>query len=203
MIKEVKIKSNVQGLELYSDEYPFRLALRTQRFENEASYNQFIKNCERILRLSLEYKLWKDYILDVLQINSCMITNEKMDEIGIEVHHHIPSLYTLVKTLINKKIENSEEFATFDIALEGIELHFANKIGYAVLISDMHKKFHNGFLNIPIEFIKGNYQAFISEHSRYIDGDDLDLINRRIATKLENCPEFDWGRNNYPIESVG
>ena len=30
-----EVKSNVEGLELYSDQYPFRLPLRIRNFENE------------------------------------------------------------------------------------------------------------------------------------------------------------------------
>ena len=60
--KDVEVKSNVEGLELYSDNYPFRLSLRVRNFENEAEYKKFIKNCEMNIRRSIEYKLWRNYI---------------------------------------------------------------------------------------------------------------------------------------------
>ena len=64
---EEEIKSNIERLELYSDNYPFNLSLRIQTFEGEADYNKFIKNCEKLIRGCLEYKLWRNYITDVLQ----------------------------------------------------------------------------------------------------------------------------------------
>lgn len=194
-LNEVQIKSNVKDLELYSDTFPFRLSLRVRNFENEVDYKKFVKNCEMLVRRCNEYKLWRNYIIDVLQINTCMITNESIDQVTIEVHHHIPSLYTLVSALVNKKIETEEEFCSFDIAHEAIELHFKNKIGYVTLLRSMHEKFHNGFLTIPISFVKGDYNYFISEFGKYLDDIDMDKIQSRLAM---NDTNVSWARDEYP-----
>lgn len=193
------IQSNVEGLELYSDNYPFRLSLRIKNFENESEYKRFIKNCEKIIRNSIEYRLWRDYIKDVLGIQECVITKETNEEVTIEVHHHIPTLFTLLKALINKKIEENKEFSTFDICLDAIELHFKNKIGYVTLLTSMHEKLHNGYLSIPISFVKGDYQYFIANYSKYLDAEDLDVINANLATTESNCS---WSRDNYPEAQV-
>jgi hypothetical protein len=194
-----EIKSNISNLELYSDTHPFRLALRIKNFENEASYKKFIKNCELLVRRCNEYRLWKHYIVDVLQINSCMITHESMDQVSIEVHHHIPSLYILVASLVNKKLEEEQEFCSFDIAHEAIELHFKNKVGYITLLKSMHEKFHNGFLTIPISFIKGNYQHYLENYSSYLDELDLDKIQSRLAINDSNCT---WSKDEYPVSQA-
>lgn len=194
------IKSNIENLELYSDTHPFRLSLRIKNFENETSYKKFVKNCEMLVRRCNEYKLWKDYIVDILQINSCMITHETITEVSIEVHHHIPSLFTLVSALVNKRIEENQEFCSFDIAQEAIELHFKNKIGYTTLLKSMHEKFHNGYLDIPINLVKGDYNYFIREFSQYLDETDLDTINARLAINESNC---DWGKDEYPVANSG
>jgi len=198
--KTPDVKSNVEGLELYSDQYPFRLSLRIENFENESEYNKFVRCCEKIVRGSLEYKEWRNYIIDVLGINSCMITEERMEECTVEVHHHLPSLFVLIKSLINKKIDSSEPFSTFDISLEAIRLHFLNKVGYVTLIKSMHEKFHNGHLSIPRELIKGNYNGFIAEYSRFIEEDDLETINQRLSITESNCG---WSRLSYPAEAEG
>ncbi len=49
-----QIKSNVETLELYSDTYPFSLQLRMGNFDSEASYKKFIRNCEMLIRRSIE-----------------------------------------------------------------------------------------------------------------------------------------------------
>jgi len=193
--EEVEVKSNVETLELYSDNYPFSLSLRINNFENEADYKKFIRNCEAGVRRCLEYRHWKRYIIDVLQINECMITHEKISDLTIEVHHHIPSMYVLVSALVNRQIENNEEFCTFDICQEAIGLHFQNKIGYVTLIKSMHEKFHNGKLGIPINFVKGDYRYFIQNFRKYMDEADLETIDDRLATNESNCS---WSRDEYP-----
>ncbi len=200
--ENINIDSEVDGLELYSDQYPFRLPLRISNFENEAEYTKFIRNCERHIRSSIEYKQWRNYIIDVLGVQTCMVTNERMDQCTIEVHHHVPSLFVLVKSILNKKIDNEEEFSTFDISLEAIKYHFQNKVGYVTLISSIHEKFHNGFLGIPATTIKGNYRSFMDEYSRHIDDEDLDVIHQRLSINESNCG---WARDDYPgqQEAVG
>jgi len=195
MAEDIKIKSsNVEGLELYSDQYPFRLSLRIENFQSETDYNKFVKNCEKLIRGCLEYKEWRNYIIDVLGVTSCMVTDEVMSECTVEVHHHIPSLFTLVKALVNERIEKNESFSTFDIALNAIELHFMNKVGYVTLIKSMHEKFHNGHLLIPTEVIKGDYRYFVNEYSRYLEEEDIDKINQRLSITEGNCG---WTRNDY------
>lgn len=191
---DIKIESNVKNIELYGDNHPFRLSLRIRNFETESECKKFLKNCERLVRMSAEYKLWRNYIVDVLQIQTCMITQEHRDEVSIEIHHHMPGLFILIAALVNKKIEDEIEFCTFDIAQEAIELHFMNKIGYLPLIKSIHEKFHNGFLQIPINLVKGDYQYFITEYSKYLEEEDLDTINQRLSITNSNCS---WSRDNY------
>jgi hypothetical protein len=199
-MSDITVQSNVENLELYSDAYPFRLSLRMKNFDSEASYKKFIRNCENVIRKCMEYKLWKGYIIDVLQINECMITHEKMDEVTIEVHHHVPSLYTLCCALVNKKIEQNADFCTFDICQDVIELHFKNKVGYVTLLKSMHEKFHNGRLEIPIELVKGDYNHFINSYGSFIDESDMETINSRRVINMSNCS---WSKDNYLLSATG
>jgi hypothetical protein len=194
-IKPPEIKSNEEELELYSEEYPFRLPLRIKNFETEADFAKFVKNCEKLVRGSVEYRLWKNYIEDVLQIDNCAITNETRQDCTVEVHHHLPSLYTLVSAIISEKIAHDQEFSTFDICLESIKLHFMNKIGYVTLISSMHEKFHNGLLNIPMKLVHGDYRYFLEKFSKYLDESELDVINQRLSI-VDIDPK--WKKDEYP-----
>jgi hypothetical protein len=192
---DVEIKSNIENLELYSDNYPFRLSLRIRNFPNESDYKKFIKNCESIIRRSIEYKYWVSYIKDILQIDRCMITHERNSETTIEVHHHIPSLFVLITSIVNKNIEEDREFCTFDICQEAIQLHYQNKVGYVTLLSSMHEKFHNGCLDIPIEFVRGDYKYYIDNYRKFIDESDMEKIENRLVTNGTNCS---WTINEYP-----
>ncbi len=192
---ETNIKSNVENLQLYSDNYPFSLSLRVNNFENESEYKKFIRNCEMLIRRCMEYKLWRNYIIDVLQINECMITHEKNSEVTIDLHHHIPSLYILVSAHVNRNIEKGDDFCTFDLCKEIMELHFQNKIGYVTLLKSMHEKFHNARLDIPASFVKGDYKFFMTNFSKYLDEYDLESMEERMVVDESNCS---WTRNNYP-----
>lgn len=193
--KNTEIKSNVERLELYSNNYPFNLSLRIQTFQEEAEYIKFIKNCEKLLRGSLEYKLWRNYITDVLQIQTCAITEERRDQCTTDIHHHPVSLYVIIKSLINEKLEKEEPFCSFDICTKAIELHFQNHVGFINLLSSIHEKFHNGFLNIPRSLIMGNYNAYLEEYSKYLDEAELEIINERLSITDHNC---NWSVNDYP-----
>jgi len=193
-MENATVNSNVENLELYSDNYPFRLSLRQKNFEDESTYKKFLKNIEMLVRRSVEYKLWRDYIQDVLQIQECAITHEHMAEVSIETHHHIPSLFSLVKAIVNKEIEEENEFCTFDICQKVIELHYANKIGYLPLLKSIHEKFHNGYLTIPMNLVRGDYQYFLSNYLDFLEDDDIDTINHRLAINETNCS---WSRNDY------
>lgn len=192
---DITVKSEPDELELYSDQYPFRLPLRVKTFESETDYIKFIRNCEKAIRGSVEYKQWRNYIIEVLGVQTCMITNERMDQCTVEVHHHVPSLFVLVKSITNKMIDEEKEFSTFDVALEGIKHHFQNKVGYVTLIKSIHEKFHNGFLGIPNTVIKGNFQSFLEEYASSIDDEDLDVINQRLSVTESNCG---WSKDDYP-----
>jgi hypothetical protein len=101
----------------------------------------------------------------------------------------------VVAAVINRKINSQEEFCSFDIARDVIQLHFENRIGYTVLIKSMHEKFHNGCLEIPINLIHGNYNYFIQHYGGYLENDELEKINNRMQV---NQHTVNWSRNNYP-----
>lgn len=191
------IRSNVEKLELYSEHYPFNLALRISGFESEKEYSNFIKSCMKLVRTSNEYTLWKKYIVDVLQIQNCAITLESKEECGIHIHHHMPSLFLVTKAIINKKLKEETQFSSFDIALDVIELHFTNRIGFVPLIESMHDKFHNGFLKIPMEHVNGDYKYFIDNYFQYLEDEDTNILHERLAVKLADCPQ-NWQKGNYP-----
>jgi hypothetical protein len=50
------IKSNVESLELYSDNYPFSLALKVNNFQSESEYKKFIRNVEAGVRRCMFFK---------------------------------------------------------------------------------------------------------------------------------------------------
>jgi len=174
---------------------PFSLPLKISGFHSEKEFFSFVKNVERLVRTSCEYRLWVSYIMESLGQNKCTLTHEKMHECDIEVHHHPINLFTVVKSVITDYMARELKFTSFDIALSVIDLHYQNKVGYIVLISDLHKKFHNGFQKLPIDYVNGNYRHLLNNYN--IDEDERLKINEYCNTHLSDC-KVEWTREDYP-----
>lgn len=174
---------------------PFELSLRIDNFSNEKEEISFIKSVEKMVRFSPEYKLWVNYIVDTLGQNKCEFTGELKGECPVEVHHHPICLYTIVKTIIDDKIRKHVQFCTFDIARDVIELHFQNKVGYVLMLSDLHAKYHNGFMQIPIEFVSGDYKYILTNYE--MEKEEYSRILLLCGVHKDDIVQS-WSKNNYP-----
>lgn len=175
------------------------LSLRRVEFETDKDETAFLKKVETLVRQSPEYKDWVRFITYTLGNTKCCITFEEMNETNVHVHHHPISLFTICKAVMNKYMDDGKQFCSFDIAQEVISLHYKNKIGYMTLLGDIHKKYHNGFQQLPIESVHGDYKEFIEKYP--INDDDLERINELENIKLENL-KVCWSKDNYPIAQL-
>ena len=97
---------------------------------------------------------------------------------------------------------SSSPFCSFDIATSVINLHYENKLGYIPIVKSLHEKFHNGYLQIPMNLIHGNWKYMLSQFS--FDDDDMDTITSRLAINKNNCgwtDRYTWKRQAYTTES--
>jgi len=189
---DIKIESNVGSNQLVCNESPYTLSLRQKEFADDKEYNKFVRCCKRMIRTSIEYKQWTEYLKDILGFYSCSITGELNSQTTIEIHHHPIPLEMIIKGILNKQIEKDKEVCTFDISIMTIEAHYKNKIGYIPLVSSLHEKYHNGFLNIPMELISGNYSKYMAEYGSYLEDEDVELIQERMSINKGNCG---WGES--------
>ena len=173
----------------------FDLPLRIKSFNSAKDFENFVKSVERVVRYSQKYKLWVKYITDHLGHSECALSKESINECSLEIHHHPITLYTVVKTLLNHMMSRNEEFSTFDVATKAIEWHFENKIGYVVLLSDLHKKYHSGFLNLPIELVNGDFKYILQNYS--IEENEYDKICRLCSVNAEDMKQS-WQKDEYP-----
>ena len=194
--EEIKVDTNTNDdntLQLVDN--AFALPLKIAGFHSEKEFDVFIKSVERLVRFSIEYKLWVSYITDSLGYNKCVLTHEKMAECDLDVHHHPINLYTVTKCVINDYLNREQKFTTFEIATSVIELHYQNKIGYMVLLSDLHKKFHGGFQKLPIDYVNGDFHHLLNHFN--IDEDQRRIIGEYCNTNVGDC-KMDWTREDYP-----
>jgi len=200
-IEEIQpIISNVDRHELSSEETPYTLSLRITDMGNEKELKRFIRQCEGMIRKSPEYRVWTNYVRDVLGFFSCDLTKENHAQCNCDIHHHPISLFMVTKAVILSYMASSREFCSGDIVVKVLELHYENRIGFISIIRSLHEKFHNGYLQLPIQLIHGDYKLFISTYGNYLEEDDLDIIKARLEVSFENCgfgSQYYWSQNKY------
>jgi hypothetical protein len=195
---KISIQSN--NLELSSDATMFTLSLKIKEFQDEKDFLKFVKSCVRIIRVTPEYRLWTDYIKDVLGVYQCAVTEELTSQVTIELHHHPFNMFMINKLVINQYLASGKEFCCLDIVQKVLELHYENKVGYIPLVSTLHEKYHNGFLNLPMELVNGNWKFLLDNYS--LEEDDLKNIQEKISVDKNNCGwwktgGYSWKNNSY------
>lgn len=196
---KIELTSDPDIFELSSEGLESTLSLRINSFESEKELARFVKSCEFMIRKSVEYKLWILYIKETLGLVKCEITGEYSNQTGIEIHHHPVTLYHIVEAVISEKISREESFCSFDIAMDVIKLHFENKLGFIPLVETIHSKYHNGFIEIPIELISGNYQFLLDHYIKYLDEKTKEYIIGKTKINRSNCGwNVVWSKDNYP-----
>lgn len=185
--------------ELSSDDYPYKISLRRSDFSDEKNVSKFIKNCEILVRRSIEYKEWTSYLREVLGQYVCAVSGEYNNETTVDIHHHPMTLYDIIKGVVYQRLDSNKSFCTFDISCDVIELHFKNQVGYVPIVSSLHEKYHNGYLDIPIEFVVGDYKEWLSKYGTYLEEDDLKKIYSKISLNKEKCgwDKYTWGKDSY------
>lgn len=203
-IGDVKpIVSDVDRHELSSEETPYTLSLRITDVGDEKQLKRFIRQCEGMIRKSPEYRVWTNYVRDVLGFFSCDLTKENHAQCNCDIHHHPISLFMITKAVILSYMSSSKEFCSADIAVKVLELHYENRIGFISIIRSLHEKFHNGYLQLPMQLVHGDYKLFISTYGKYLEDDDLDTIKARLEINFDNCgfgTQYYWSQNKYMTE---
>jgi len=197
LVEESKnqLVSNEVKLEIKDTKSGVYLSLRRSNFEDEKEEKRFFKNVERLVRGSIEYREWLAFVKDTLSLDFCAFTGETDAETGdIEIHHHPLTLFDIVQAVTDTYIMNDKEFCTFDIASEVIDLHFKLKIGFVPLLGSLHKKFHNGYLDIPIEFVHGDYKYILDNY--FIRDHVKEKVLKYESVTLDQV-SIDWKRNQY------
>lgn len=160
-------------------------------FINEKEEKNFIKNVETIVRKSVEYREFIEYITVTLGYNYCLFTHETMYETkDIEVHHHPFSLYNITYTVLQNKLEQGVKFSSLSLAEEILQLHYKMYVGLVPLVGTLHNKFHNGFLDIPIELVIGNYMKIFEIYK--VPQSVADIVNGYRSITLNNVKNTTW-----------
>lgn len=180
---------------IMSDNSPFPESFYFNGFYEEREYKKFIKNIEKLIRTSDEYRNYIEQLhttitaLNVDNVLSYITSNDAT----IEFHHYPFTLYDVVDIVTVQKFFEQVDFTSFSIAKEVLELHHKNLIGLVPLSKTNHELAHAGELFLSAKQIFGEYKKFMK---RYPEG-----INQDLHEKIKQLNELT--EKNYPTDVGG
>lgn len=157
----------------------------TITLNTEKEKEKFIKRIEAVVRGSMEYRDYVAYLKEYVNMTHCAfftnVENAQGSRVRIEIHHEPLTLFDIVKTVVNKYIEEAIPLNDLYIADEVMELHYVNKVGLIPLSKSIHQIIHNSNeLTIPLQLVYGDYKAFVEEYEEYLDETILDKLEMKV-----------------------
>lgn len=157
-------------------------------FYDPKAYISFIKNVEKEVRSSEEYKLYIHYLKTEVGLDYCSvfgnITDDKAD---IEMHHGpILTLFDIVAIILEYRLKHNLPICTFAIAEIVLREHFNNNVQVVMLSKTAHESVHAGKIFISPSQAFGNINEFVN---RYRDGftqDQIDTFNKYVEIAEKN-----------------
>jgi len=149
-----------------------------------------IKNVERLIRLSPEYKSlirFLKYNKDVELSKDAFFGNidvsDKETKVRLEFHHEPFTLFDIVWAVILKLRHEGSDISDneFMIADEVMKLHYEGKIGLIPLTTTLHELAHSGELEIKRTQILGDIETFFDEYCLFL-GDYSKLKYKNLFT---------------------
>lgn len=187
--------------------------------EDDSDYKKYIKDIERNVRGSFEYREFIKYIRSNFNMNKCAflsgVSNEETYEIRIEIHHYPFSLHDICDIVMKKRSYYNESLDVQMVAKEVMQLHYKCVIGLIPLSETAHELTHNSRLFIPSDKVFGRYQLFVDYYKPFISSELLDTLDRiekytRENTRVNdttildmNEVSFDVHVNEYQLPDLG
>lgn len=187
------LHENLKGSIDINDVPPFECEI--YNLDDEKDYDKFIKDVERVVRKSFEYREFLNYLRKNCGMNKCAylkdVSNEENTGIKIEIHHYPFSLYDIVDAVIKKRLYYKEYISVFVVSKEVMMLHYRMMVGLIPLSETVHKLFHNDRLFIPVNKVFGRYKLFVDYYGPFIDNKKLDALDRIEKYTLEHSDILD------------
>ena len=178
-----------------ADEYSnISLYKDIEYFDDERSYNTFVKDCERMIRSSKDYKVFENYVMNILGINFCQVNPEiTADDATIEMHHGpMFTLFDYVNIVLYDYIRKNKKITTFRISDTILEEHFDLNVQVVMLTKTNHEGVHNRDIFLNVMQGIGNASGFIAKYKDSLNDDYKYRIHRYLQLCKES-PSFDNG----------
>lgn len=147
---------------------------------DEKDMVRYMKDLERFVRQSLEYKSMVQYLREYMDMRNCAflpnVTNEFTPKIRIEIHHSPMTLYEICSIIIRKRMALGELLTIEAVAYEVLYVHYCLMVGLIPLSETVHELVHNQYIYVPANRVYGYYNAFVQQYHDYIDAELLDKL---------------------------
>lgn len=170
----------------------FSISNKTTTFFEDSDKKKFIKNVEKLVRGTIEYRTLIQYIRENLEMDYCSILNNlDTSTVSIELHHTPYTLYDICEIVINKYEAENYVFNTLSIASEVLDLHYNNYIGLTPLSDTIHQLVHSEQIKIHKDQVIGKVEVFYSIYKDYMNEDHLSKYQDFINYSENNTNTFD------------
>lgn len=157
----------------------FQLPFYKTSFIDFKDYVKFIKQVEKVIRTSDDYKSYINYLKTEINLNYCQFLYGIDDEKAtIEMHHGpILTLYDYVDIVTNYHCVKKDKFTTLSIAEEVLNEHFENRVQIVMLSKSAHDAVHTGKLFINPNQAWGNLNDFLVKYEEGLTEEQINKIN--------------------------
>ena len=156
--------------------------------DDDKAKTKFIKNVEKTVRSSVEYKKWLTFLKSTLSVDlSCYHTGNLPNMCSLEIHHHPYTLFQLVDICMYNM--QDELYTVFDLAKNVMKLHFMNMVGFVPLCISSHENYHSQILDIPIEVCEGGWMNL--ENMLHIPENIVEDVKRKRSITFETARSKD------------
>lgn len=150
---------------------------------------RLIKQVERVVRSSQEYRDYIKYLKDYMDMTKCTyfsgLTNKGGKRISIHIHHEPFTLYDITMIVVNKHLDLDKPINILDVAEEVMYLHYTNMVGLLPLSATVHELVHVGKIVIPLQIIYGNFIKFLDQYDRWITDDLKAILEAKLIMSKE------------------
>ena len=203
-IQESNLPSNISILKVPEFE------TEIYNLEEEKDYKNYIKDVEREVRRSFEYRQMVKFLRDI-GMDKCAflkdVSNGETFDIKIEIHHYPFSLHDIVEIVMRKRNYYKESLDVEMVAKEVMELHYKTMIGLIPLSETVHELVHASRLFIPVDRVFGRYNLFVDYYKPFCDPEQLDTLERiekytKEHSHLLNTTIIDMNKVNYDVKDT-
>ena len=153
--------------------------------------DKLIKRIEKIIRTSFEYREYIQFLKEELDLNYCsFFSNVNWDDITIEMHHSLFTLYDITAIVLNKQLINNTKVTVWDVAEEVMYIHYKNIIALTPLSKTVHDLVHTGDVFIPLQMQYGDWITFWKEYKTYMTSDQLSHMKRIVKASNDCVKDF-------------